>query len=372
MTELKKKTIVKRLTLDINKRMIFVSDIHGDLPTFKKGLNDFGFNENDYLFIIGDIFEKGDPGQNLDIIRYIMEFDKAHDNVFVMAGNCEESLRFILTPMPKRNFLYYVQKRGHSILNDMAKEMNIDINEDMDIPSFIENVHRKYIDIYDYLDKLPDLLIINDMIVLVHAGIDDINNIPEYSMSILKYDNFDNVSHGCDKLTIVGHYPTRNYRNDVSCVNPIFNMRKKILSIDGGNHLVKGGQINFVFLESLKTMKFSYRYVDHYPKHIMKCDVFYDEPDNFINITYGDNEIEIIDTDLDFNLVHHVNSGQTMWVHKSNIYQDNGKKYCFDASNGFLSVKKGDLISIVIKAMPYSIIKKNGYIGLIDTKYIEE
>ena len=105
LTELKKKTKVRRLTLDINRRMIFISDIHGDLVTMKAGLEKFGFNDNDYLFIIGDIYEKGDKGTNLEIIRYVMELDRTHDNVFVMAGNCEESLRFILTPMPKRNFM---------------------------------------------------------------------------------------------------------------------------------------------------------------------------------------------------------------------------------------------------------------------------
>lgn len=371
MTELRKRTRVKHLKLDINRRMIFISDIHGDLATMKKGLQDFGFCDNDYLFIIGDIYEKGDPGTNLEIIRYVMELDRTHDNVFVMAGNCEEALRFILTPMPKRNFLYYVMKRGHSILNDMANEMQIEINENMDIPAFIERVHTEYSDIYEYIDKLDDVVIINDTIVLVHAGIDSINNIPEYSMSVLKYDNFDTLSHGQEKLTIVGHYPTRNYRHDVSCVNPIFNMRKKIISIDGGNHLVKGGQINFLFLESLNTMKFTYRYEDHYPKYTMTCDVNYEEPDDFINVTYNNNEIEILDTDLDFYLVKHLDSGISMWVHKSYVYEDNGKVYCYDASNQFLSVRKGDVISVIRVANPYSIIKKNGYIGLIDTKYLE-
>ena len=45
---------------------------------------------------------------------------------------------------------------------------------------------------------------------------------------------------------------------------------------------------------------------------------------------------------------------------------------CYDASNQFLSVKNGDNISVVRRANPYSIIKKNGYIGLIETKYITD
>ena len=56
----------------------------------------------------------------------------------------------------------------------------------------------------------------------------------------------------------------------------IFN--KKIISIDGGNHIVKGGQINVVTLESIDSMKFSYTYIDHYPKYIMKTNVDYEKP----------------------------------------------------------------------------------------------
>ena len=49
LTELKKRTKVRRLKLDINRRMIFISDIHGDLVTMKAGLDKFGFCDNDYL-----------------------------------------------------------------------------------------------------------------------------------------------------------------------------------------------------------------------------------------------------------------------------------------------------------------------------------
>ena len=95
MRELMKKTKVNRLTLDINKRMIFISDIHGDLETMKQGLLDLNFSDDDYLFIIGDIYEKGDKGTNLEIARYVKDFSHSHPNVFPMAGNCDEVLRFL-------------------------------------------------------------------------------------------------------------------------------------------------------------------------------------------------------------------------------------------------------------------------------------
>ena len=373
MTELKKKTKIRRLNLDKNKRLIFVSDIHGDVDTFKEGLEKINFNDNDYLFIIGDITEKGDFKKNLECFRYVMELSKK-DNVYPMAGNCDEVLRFILPDDQKDNFLYYTVVREHSILNDMADEMNYKLSMDMDVRDFVNKVQEKYSDLYEFMDSLDDVIIINNEIVLVHGGLDDLNNIPEYSLSLLKYDNFYERSSGVENITIVGHYPTRNYRHDISCCNPIFDFNKRIISIDGGNHIVKGGQINYVFIESLETMNFSYVYYDHYPKHIMKCDCDYSVPQTLVNITYGNNEIEILSTDLDFYYIRHVKSKTCMWVHTSYVYQDEktGKYYCYDASNQFLSVRRGDEISVIRVAKPYSVIKKNGYIGLIETRYLED
>ena len=114
MTELVKKTKIVRLNLEKDRRIIFVSDIHGDLPTFKKGLEEINFNDNDYLFIIGDIHEKGDEGMNLKTLRYIIELSKK-DNVFPMAGNCDEVFRFILPEDSKQKFLYYTNIKKHSI-----------------------------------------------------------------------------------------------------------------------------------------------------------------------------------------------------------------------------------------------------------------
>jgi protein phosphatase len=373
LRELKKKSIVKRLTIPENKRLIFVSDIHGDLETFKKGLEKIKFSDDDYLFIIGDIHEKGDASYNLKTLRYVIELSKL-PNVYPMSGNCDEVFRFILPEDAKDNFLYYANIKKHSIINDIAEEQNYKLSMDMDVSDFVNMVQEKYSMFYDFMDSLADVIIINDKIVLVHGGIDDINNIPTYSIDMLKYDRFYELSKPQEKLMIVGHYPTRNYRGDISCVNPIFDFKKKIISIDGGNHIVKGGQINFVFIESLETMKFGYIWVDHYPKEEIKQDVDYDDPQVLVNITFGDNEVEIIDQDLDFYLVNHIKTKTKMWVHTSFVYQDpkTKKYYAYDASNNFLSVKKGDIVSVVKKANPYSVIKKNGYIGLIDTKYLDE
>ena len=373
MIPLKKKTKIRRLNIPDDKKLIFISDVHGDVDTFKRGLEKINFSDDDYLFIIGDMYEKGDEGKNLETLNYFIELSK-RDNVFPMAGNCDEVFRFILPLDARDSFLYYTLIKKHSVLNDIADEMGYTLSSDMNVKDFVDRVKTEYKYIYDFMESLDDVIFINDSIVLVHGGIDDINNIPEDSISVLKNDDFYEKSKPQTRMMIVGHNPTRNYRADVSCVNPIFDFKKNIISIDGGNHIVKGGQLNFVILESLSKMRFTYTWVDHYEKYTMKYDVDYDDPTNLVSITYNNNEVEIVDIDLDFYLIRHIKTNSFMWVHTSFVYKNNvtGTYYTYDASNQFLSVRKNDEISIIKRAKPYSIIKRNGYIGLIDTKYIED
>ena len=80
MIDLVKKTKVRRLNISTNKRLIFISDIHGDLESLKEALKKINFSDEDYLFIIGDIYEKGDFRMNIATIRYVMELTKTHKN----------------------------------------------------------------------------------------------------------------------------------------------------------------------------------------------------------------------------------------------------------------------------------------------------
>ena len=366
-----KKTIVKHLNIDSTKRILFMSDIHGDIKLFKEALAKVNFSDDDYLFIIGDMIEKGDYLDNLAMLKFILEFNK-RPNVYMMAGNCDEIFRFILPPLDKQRFLYYALNRQKSIINDIANEINYPLNREMDIEDFINTIMKKYPEYYDFIDELPDVIFINDQIVLVHGGILDIDNIPEQAIDVLKFDRVLEISGSQKKLMIVGHYPTRNYRPDIASVNPIFDYRKNIISIDGGNNVVKGGQINVVILKSLNSMSFSFEAFDHYPKHIITHDVYYEKPKNSINITYGKNEVEIISKDLDFYLIRPIGSLDELWVNQDFIYERDGKYYCYDGSNTFINLRKGDTISVIKKARPYSLIKHEGIVGLIETKHIDE
>lgn len=366
-----KKTIVKHLNIDTKKRLIFISDIHGDIHLFKNALKEAKFSDNDELFIIGDMIEKGDFKDNLVMLREMLSLSK-QPNVHLMAGNCDEIFRFILPPLDKKRFLFYALNRQRSVINDLAEELNYTLSEQMDIDAFVMMINEKYPEFYEFIDQLSDVLFINDKLVLVHGGILDIQNIPHNAIDVLKFDRFLEISKPQPIPMIVGHYPTRNYRSDISNVNPIFDSRKNIISIDGGNHVVKGGQLNVVMLDNLESMNFSFFGIDHYPKYIAKQDVYHEPPKKQFNIQFGKNEVEIIAKDLDFYLIHPIGSKDELWVHEDFIFAKDDKHYCYDGSNTFINLKKGDEISIIKMAKPYSLIKHQGTIGLIETKYIYE
>lgn len=366
-----KRTKILHLNIPTNKRLLFMSDIHGDIKLFKKALEEAHFCSDDYLFVIGDMIEKGDSLDNLAMLKYIIELNQ-QENVYFMAGNCDEVFRFILPPLDKKRFLYYTTELKKSVLNDMAAEMNYSLHKEMDIDDYIQTIEEKYPEYFTFVDELPDVLFINDSLVLVHGGIFDIDHIPENAVEVLKCDRFLELSPVQPKIMIVGHNPTRNYRADVPCVNPIFDFRKNIICLDGGNNVVKGGQINVVSLNSLANMNFSFFAIDHYPKYVVEEDITYEQPKNQFTMRFGKNEVELITKDLDFYLIRPKGTTDELWVHEEFIFVADGKYYCYDGSNTFLNLNKGDQISVIKKAKPYSLIKHNGIIGLIESKYIHE
>ena len=56
------------------RRVLVISDIHGNLPFFQGLLKQVCFCKDDILILLGDMLEKGK--QSLELLRYIMELEK--------------------------------------------------------------------------------------------------------------------------------------------------------------------------------------------------------------------------------------------------------------------------------------------------------
>ena len=60
-----------------------VSDLHGQYGVFREGLKKIGFGDNDSLYVLGDVIDRGDDG--IKILQYI----KRKKNIDLLLGNHE-------------------------------------------------------------------------------------------------------------------------------------------------------------------------------------------------------------------------------------------------------------------------------------------
>ncbi len=87
-----------------------VSDIHGYYDLFLKGLSEIGFSDQDYLWCLGDMIDRGPDG--VKILFHIM----SHDNMDLLIGNHE----FM--------FLNSVDESGEAVCNGKDSYLWLDAN----------------------------------------------------------------------------------------------------------------------------------------------------------------------------------------------------------------------------------------------------
>ena len=77
---------VKRLTFPEGRRVLAISDIHGNLPFLKGVLAAAHYGPDDILVLVGDLVEKGPD--SLTTLRFIMELAE-WNTVYGLRGNCD-------------------------------------------------------------------------------------------------------------------------------------------------------------------------------------------------------------------------------------------------------------------------------------------
>lgn len=363
---------VKTLNLNIDDthRLLFISDTHGNISGFRDILIDAKFCKDDYLFIIGDIIEKGN--NSIEILDYIMSLIDEGYNVYPIMGNCDYLLKFMIPPVNTEALINYVLTKK-TILNEFASKLNIRINKNSNLNTVCWYIYRNFKKYYDFVLSLPHIIYINDKITLVHGGIDNEDNIPADANDIMKNDNFYVKSGIKKRIMIVGHYPTINYHDDYPNLNPIIDLNKNIISIDGGNVVVPWGQLNLLIIDNTTNMNISYITGDSFRYVTINDDVCGNNLKLF-NMPPLDNEVEILKDNGDYFICRHIKSGTILPILKVFVYYSEKRQchFSYDAFNYMPSLNKYENVKLVYLAEPYSIIKKNGVVGLVENKYIGE
>ena len=183
----------------------------------------------------------------------------------------------------------------------------------------------------------------------------------------MKNDNFYEQGFTPKLIEIVGHYPVINYEHQIPSLNPIIDLNKKIISIDGGMSVLPWSQLNMLILDNLKNFNFSYEYIDQYQTVVVK----HKESNlnhNSFNVTKKI-EISILEEDNDFFIVKYEN--YRLYVLKNNLIKKDNRCFVYNAFNYFHNLDESEHVSLVYKGSNLSIVKKNGILGLCHTKSLE-
>ena len=169
-----------------------LSDLHGQYDKFMDMLKLIKFNDNDKMYILGDIFDRGpDP---LKILDYII----CKKNIDFIPGNHEYMFLEFYNTYDARLWSY---NGGKTTMTQLMKR-----GED----------YLKAL--YDYLTKLP-LIKIHDKFILTHAGLYLPKNQNQYTLqeilslqnaefNLWSRSNINNERQYKDYTVICGHTPT--------------------------------------------------------------------------------------------------------------------------------------------------------------------
>lgn len=218
--------------------MIYVmSDLHGCFKQFKRALDLIQFSENDLLYVLGDVIDRGP--ESIELLNYMMMFD----NIIPLIGNHEVMAMSLLpklcTEITENNYdstlteddmislEHWMHDGGHTTLEQFQKlerwEMEM-ILEYLDEFSLIEEVkvnHQTY--------------------VLVHAGLlQKVDCIDQLRVEDCVFASTSVTLE--NKMIVCGHTPTSS----------------EVIEFDNGQiHIdcgcVFGGQLGILCLNTLET-----------------------------------------------------------------------------------------------------------------------
>lgn len=353
------KAIVVRPVFEPDRRIIAVSDIHGNLPFFQALMEQIHLTPRDILILLGDFLEKG--RDSLALLRYVITLSQTH-TVYPVCGNCDGLvLRFFETDELDRYFFAsYLHWHPESTLRQMAREGGFDQVEDL--PRLRRDLRAAFPDEWAWLRTMPTI-VETEHLLFVHGGVPSLEGMEELDRwSCMKNDNFLGQGRHFDKWVIVGHWPVTLYHPDIPSSAPIFDRERKIISIDGACVLKVDGQLNALMLPAEDSEDFTWTYWDGLPTaRAMDPQTASENP---LNIRWGRSALELLEEGEELSLCRHLETGRELRILNSYLHRDPERGlWCEDSTDYLLPVSAGDRLSVVQKISSGALCKKDGVTG---------
>ena len=352
---------IARPQLPAKCRIICVSDIHAYLDDFKALLTKCNYDSNtDYLFILGDIIEKGKD--NITTLNYVQSLCQTSKAIFIQ-GNNDTMPCHMAFKDDKARFLDRIKHRPTNTFTQMAETVGI-----TDFTENFEQKRQKVIEAYrtqlDFLQNAPLAIETKDFI-FVHAAIEnrpDWENSDPHVIQVLHW--FLRHEHCQPKTVICGHYPTYNFRRG-KCTNlPIFDTEKRIIDIDGGMGTKSAMQLNALIINiDGDNYTFETVFKPHGREVTVTTDYTADKTPKYVD--WESHYISVIENQGEFLLVKNETTGETGVIPKS-FTGTWDRLHAWIHLDSFTSVKAGEKFFVSRETENHLFgITQNGKVGFI-------
>lgn len=235
---------IVNVSLPSRCRIICISDLHTHWQETKKLLEHCNYKpDEDYLFILGDILERGDD--NINALRYVMKLAE-NKRVIVISGNNDMFVHDFAVGYNQEKFCGYFNKKPNRCFVEMAESIGITDFQNKPMKKR-KMVYEAFETEINFIMNLPDA-IETQQHIFIHAGIEgnDWHNMTTKTAKNLH--RFINLNHESDKTVICGHFPCYNAGRQNSNL-PIFDFKRRIIDIDGGACVTLASQVNALIID---------------------------------------------------------------------------------------------------------------------------
>lgn len=346
------------------RRVIAVSDIHGNLPFLKALLEKVCFSRADVLVLVGDLLEKGTD--SLGVLRYVMELSRTH-TVYPLCGNCDNiDVAFLggragidqeLWPV----FRYW---RERSLMLQMGAELGLPLPRGPeDLPALRAAILAGFPGETAFLRAMPHILEAGNFI-FVHGGVPREERLEELeAYRCMKNDDFMGQGLAFRKWVVVGHWPVTLYDPHIPSARPLIDRGRHIASIDGGCVLKVDGQLNALIISDITGDELCWTAYDGLPVVVAGADQTPSQ--DSLNIRWSDSAVEVLREEGDCCRCRHLSTGRELWILTEYLYPAgaDGVVHCEDSTDCLLPVTAGDRLGLVRRSSRGCLVKKNGVTG---------
>ena len=355
--------VVIRPDIAPGRRVLAISDIHGNLPFLKGVLEKARFSPEDVLVLVGDLFEKGE--ESLKVLRYLMELQKTH-TVYPLCGNCDHIDRVFLDGPPGADedlwpvFQFWGRRW---LIAQLGAEIGVVPRSPEELPALREAVKKVFPEECAFIRNLPHILE-TEHFIFVHGGIPremDLDGLDAYPC--MKDDDFLGQGLTFKKWVVVGHWPVTLYNLKVPTARPLISPEQHIISIDGGCVLKLDGQLNALIIPDITGDEVDYVAYDGLP--VVRAIDRQEASTDSLNIRWSDSAVEVLREEGDCSWCRHISTGRELWVLNEYLYprRADGHIHVEDTTDYQLPVEPGDRLVLVRECSRGYMVKKKGETG---------